>query len=223
MLYDIRKLGFESFDNLFVQRAAMLAQQCAVSSILHQGVLEEVVCVWRNALTEQQARTDERLQGIFKIYLTFAGHRLDERMREFAADRRSNLRELFRSSKTVETRHQRSVKCCGNFEFWRWDRSRCSSRVFLVLRFQYCLGHLLDEQWNAVGPIDQVLTDIRRKKFVAYNSVDDGVDVAPSESIDGDGGHVRKSNPGRLEFRPECNNEQHTKRFDPIHDAANQL
>ena len=97
------------------------------------------------------------------------------------------------------------------------------SRDFLAICLQYGLGHLLDEQGNAVGPIDQIFPELRWEKLVAGNSVNDGVDVATTKPIDGDGGHVWKADPWRHKFWSERNNEQHANDTIRSKNAADQF
>ena len=91
------------------------------------------------------------------------------------------------------------------------------SRVAFALRLQHRLGHLLHEQRNAVGALDDVLPDVRRELLVADDAVDHGVDIALRQPIEGEGRHVRPSDPGRLEFRPERHDQQHAKSANPVH------
>ena len=86
----------------------------------------------------------------------------------------------------------------------------------LALRLQHRLRHLLHEQGNAVGALDDVLPDARRQRLVADDAVDHGADFALRQPIDGEGGHVRSSDPGRLEFRPERHDQQYAKCRDPL-------
>ncbi len=53
--------------------------------------------------------------------------------------------------------------------------------------------------------------------LVADDAVDHGADVALCQPIDGEGGHMRPSDPGRLEFRPERHDQQHAKCRNPVH------
>jgi hypothetical protein len=99
------------------------------------------------------------------------------------------------------------VQAGGHRECRRRDRRGCAPRVALALRFQHRLGHFLDEQRNAVGTLDDVLPNARREELVGDNAVDHDVDIALRQPIDGERGHVRPSNPGRFEFRPERNDQ----------------
>src|SRR5262249_14536576 len=64
------------------------------------------------------------------------------------------------------------------------------------------LRYLLDEQGDAVGALDDILPDALRQHLVADEVVDHRADFTLRQSIDGEGSHVRPSDPGRIEFRP---------------------
>jgi hypothetical protein len=87
----------------------------------------------------------------------------------------------------------------------------------LAARFQHRLCHLLDEQGDAVGALDDVLPDALRQHLVADEVVDHRADFALRQSIDGECSHVRPSDPRRVEFRPERHDQQHRKGRDPVH------
>jgi hypothetical protein len=46
-------LALKGFGDTRVQRVSRLAQQRSVSCVLHQGMLEQVSCLRRHALSEQ--------------------------------------------------------------------------------------------------------------------------------------------------------------------------
>ena len=104
-------------------------------------------------------------------------------------------------------------------------RFLCDSplRFTLTLRIQHRLGHLLDEQWNAVGALDDVLADARRQRPVADDSLDEEIDVAPRQPIEGQRSHVRPSDPGRAEFRPESNKYQEPVAHGQVHHPGEQF
>src|ERR1700730_610796 len=87
----------------------------------------------------------------------------------------------------------------------------------LTLRFEDGLRHLLDEQGDAVSAIDDVLPDVRWEEFVAADAIDYGSDVALSQPIDCEGGYMRPSDPGWLEFRPERHEQKHAIACNPVH------
>jgi len=55
VLGDVRKLALDSLSDASVQGASRLAQERAVSRVLYQRVLEQVTCIGRHALPEQQS------------------------------------------------------------------------------------------------------------------------------------------------------------------------
>ena len=132
-------------------------------------------------------------------------------MGELPPDRRPDLRHLLGRAEPVEPRHQRGVQACGHRQGRGGNRRDSAPRFALALRLQHRLGHLLHEQGNAVRALDDVLPDVRRQQLVADDAVDHGIDFALRQPIDGEAGHVRPSDPGRLEFRPERHDQQHAK------------
>ena len=177
----------------------------------------------RHALPEQQTSRNETVERRSELCLRLAHHRSQQGMGKLAADRRPDLRHLLGGAEPVEPRHQRCVQACGDRQRRGRNRGGGPPRFALALRLQHRLGHLLHEQRNAVGALDDVLPDIRRELFVADDAVDHGVDVALRQPIEGEGGHVWPSDPGRLEFRPERHDQQHAKGRDPVHGPTEQL
>src|SRR5215471_19094164 len=103
-------------------------------------------------------------------------------------------------------------------------RPRCgrnnTDRLFsraLAFGFHHRLRHFLYEQWNTVSALDDVLPNACREKLVADNAVDHGADFALCQSIDGNGGHVRPSDPRRLELWPEREDQQHAESWYLVH------
>ena len=99
-------------------------------------------------------------------------------MGELPPDRRPDLRHLLGRAEPVEPRHQRGVQACRDRQGRRRNRGGGAPGFALALRLQHRLGHLLHEQRNAVGALDDVLPDARRQQLVADDAVDHGVDVA---------------------------------------------
>src|SRR6185436_3492086 len=90
----------------------------------------------------------------------------------------------------------------------RWSPRAGPLRVTLTLRVQHRLGYLLGEQRNAVGALDDVLPDARRQRSAADDSLDQEIDVARRQSMQGQLSHVGPSDHGWAEFRPESNEYQ---------------
>ena len=61
------------------------------------------------------------------------------------------------------------------------DGTAAAGAVALALSLQHRLCHLLYEQRNAVGALNDVLADFRGKKLVADDAVDHVGDVAPPQ------------------------------------------
>ena len=132
-------------------------------------------------------------------------------MRKLPPDRRADLRHLLGRPKPVEPRHQRGLQACRYRQSGGWNGSSGLLRCALAPRFQYRLGHFLHEQGNAIGALDDVLPNVRWEQLVADDAVDHRADFALCQPIDGEGGDVRPSDPGRLELWPERHEKQHRK------------
>ena len=138
-------------------------------------------------------------------------------MRELAPDGRPDLRHLLRWAEPVEARHQRGVQARGDRQGRGWNGGGSLLRVAFGLRFQYRLRHFLDEQRNAICALDNVLQHACRKGLIADDAFNHGGDFALPQPVDGESGHVRPSNPGRIEVWPEGNYQQHAKVPNAVH------
>jgi|SRR6516162_7528198 len=102
----------------------------------------------------------------------------------------------------------------------RWDRSGTPLRLALAFRLQHRLRHLLHEQRDAVGTLDNVLPNVCRQQLAAGNVVNHRVYVTMSQPVQGKRRYMGLSNPRSLELRSKCHDHQHAKRRDPIRYAA---
>jgi hypothetical protein len=141
-------------------------------------MLEQICRVWRHALPEQQTGGHETVERRCQLRFRLTHHRSQQRMRKLSPDRCADLRHLLGGAEPVEPRHQRRVQACWNRE--SGGRSRCNRALgrALAVRFQHRLRHLLYEQRNAVGALDDVLPDARRDELVANQPIDHGADFA---------------------------------------------
>ena len=80
-------------------------------------------------------------------------------MRELASYCGPDLCHFFGRPEPVEPRHQRRVQACRDANGRRWNGcDRALSGAF-TFRFQHRLRHFLNEQRNAIGTFDNVLSD----------------------------------------------------------------
>src|SRR6476660_6252412 len=103
------------------------------------------------------------------------------------------------------------MQACRNGQRRGRDRRNRALGTFLTTRLKYRLGHFLDEQWNAIGALHDVLPYAREQRLVASNTVDHGSDVALPQPIKGECCDVRLSDPRRLKFGPTRDDQQHAK------------
>src|SRR5437016_3898057 len=92
VLGDLRKLTFEGFGDSGMKRTSPLAQQCAVSRIPYQGMLEKVGRVRRATLLKQQTSPNETVKRRLQLRLRLAHDRSQQGVRELTSDRRPDLR-----------------------------------------------------------------------------------------------------------------------------------
>src|SRR5262249_27718722 len=88
------ELAFQGLCDASVKRASGLAQQRAIGGVLYKRMLEQVGCLRRNTLSEEQTSGGETIQRRSKLLFRFANHRSKERMGESPPDRCSNLCHL---------------------------------------------------------------------------------------------------------------------------------
>ena len=112
------------------------------------------------------------------------------------------------------------MQACRDSNGRRRDIGGRSARFAFALGLEHRLGHLLDEERNAVRALDDVLSDAGGQRLVADDPVDHGIDVAPRQAVDRERRHVRPSDPGRIELRPEGHDQQNAQARDPLHRAA---
>ena len=95
-------------------------------------------------------------------------------MRKLTTDRRPDLCHLLGRAEPVEPRHQGRMQARGDRQRRGGNRGRSLHRFQLAPGLQHRLCHLFYEQWDAVGALDDVLSDVRRQQLVADDAVDHG-------------------------------------------------
>src|SRR6516225_5319082 len=82
------------------------------------------------------------------------------------------------------------------------------------------LRHLLDEQGDTIGSLDDVLPDAGGQWLLPDDAINHRADVTLSQSIDGEECHIRSPYPGSVKFRPKCHDQQRRKGANPIDDPT---
>ena len=137
-------------------------------------------------------------------------------MGELPADGGTDQRHLLGRAEPVEPRHQRGVQGCGNRQGRGRNRRSGPPRFAFALGLQHRLRHLLHEQRNAVGALDNILANGRWDEAVPRDAVDHVDYITLPQPIDGERGYVRLPDPRRLELRPERHEKQHAQRSYPV-------
>ena len=132
-----------------MERLAAALEQAVVGGILDQRVLEAVGRLRSIALDEQNVGLGEPLQRRLQRALVEAGHGLEQRIRESAAQHRADLRGLARGAEPIEPRGERLLQ-------GRRDRLRAA----LFAALQQEARNLLDEQRDAAGALAHPFDDV---------------------------------------------------------------
>jgi hypothetical protein len=132
---------------------------------------------------EEQTCRQEAVECRPKLRLRLAHHGLQEGVRELASHCCADLCDFLRWAEPVEARHQRCVEACGNPNGRRWNSCSCSLSFPFAFSFQHCPCHFLNEQRDAVGAFDDVLSDTLWQRFVARYAVNHCSDFALAEAI----------------------------------------
>ena len=144
----------------------------------------------RNALSEQQTSAIRRSSADANSasgLLTTAASRACENSRPIAAPIcATSFAGPSRSSRAISE----ACKLAGTASAGEGIAATVRCDLAFAFGLQHRLGHLLDEQGNAVSALDNVLANIRRQRLVADNAVDHGVDIALCKPIDGESGHM---------------------------------
>src|SRR6516165_5038113 len=118
--------------------------------------------MWRDALPEQQTSLIKTIECRLELPLRLAHNCSQQSMRELAANCRPDLRHLLAGTEPVEPRHERGIEARRDRQCWRRNRGNRARGGSLAPCFQHRLGHLLYEQRNTVGTLDDVLPNACR-------------------------------------------------------------
>ena len=144
-----RRAVAQDFGGAAVQRLAAALEQAVVGRILDQRVLEAVVRLRSIALDEQNVGLGEPLQRRLQRAFVEAGHGLEQRIRESAAEHCADLRDLTRGAEPVEP--------CGE-RLLQGRRDRLRAALFAALQQE--ARNLLDEQRDAAGALAHPFDDV---------------------------------------------------------------
>ena len=90
-------------------------------------------------------------------------------------------------------------------------------------QFQHRLRHFLHKQRDTISVRDDVLANAWRKQLVTDDAVNQGTNFALCQPVDSERGHVRPSNPRRVELGPKRHNQQHPEGWYLVDDATEQF
>ena len=149
-----RRAVAQDFGGAAMQRLTAALEKALVGGVLDQRVLEAVGRLRPIALDEQEVGLGEPLQSRSQRALIEAGHGLEQRVREIAAQHCADLRDLARRAEPVEPRGERLLQ-------GRRDRLRAA----LLAALQQEARNLLDEQRDAAGALAHPFDNVPRQRM----------------------------------------------------------
>ena len=193
-----------------VQLSPPAPEHRGVGGVLHQRVLERVGRLGRRSAPGDQAGGRQPLERRVELRRRQARHRGNQRVGEFASDRGADLRHVLGRGEPVEARHQRGLQR----RRYRERRQRSVEHVAVRhLTQQPALeqraGQFLDEQRHAVGVRENLLDDGVGQRLVPGDAGNDAGAVAAAKAAQRHHRHMRLADPGRLELRPDRDDQQH--------------
>ena len=132
-------------------------------------------------------------------------------MGELPSDGSADLRHFLDRAKPIEPRNQRGLQRRRYGE----RRKRCVEHVASWASHATAplsssvLAQFLDEQRHAIGVRKNLLDDGVGQRLALGDAVDDAGAVAAAEAAQGQHRHMRLADPGRLDLRPERDDQQH--------------
>ena len=160
-------------------------------------MLEAVVRLRSIALDEQNVGLGEPLQRRLQRALVEAGHGLEQRIRESAAQHCADLRGLTRGAEPIEPRGERLLQ-------GRRDRLRAA----LFAALQQEARNLLDEERDAAGALAHPFDDVPWQRMTGREFTNHLRDLHAIERRQRDHAMVRPHAPGRAELRPRRRDDQ---------------
>ena len=138
-------MAFEGFGDTGVKRASRLAQQRAIGRVLHKGMLEQVGRMRRRALPEKQTSRNETIERRSQLRLRLTRHRIQQGMRS-SRPIAAPICETSLAGPSGRVAPSATLAGLQGPPGWVTEWQRPLERCALATRFQYRLGHLLDER-----------------------------------------------------------------------------
>ena len=170
---DIRELNFEGFGDTGVKLAPRFAQQGAVGGVLHERVLEEIGRIggapWRESSPDCRSRSSAEPSSLPGQ----ARHGGKQGMGKLPPDRRAGLRHALAGPSRSSRAISEACRLAGTASAGEGTDAIVRAAA-PALGLQHRLRHLLHEQRDAVGALDDILPDVVGKRPVAGDLLDQG-------------------------------------------------
>src|SRR6266404_4749995 len=203
---------------------ASTAQQGAIDCVLHQRVLEGVLCIGWGAPLEDQFGAYELRQGPVHLVLRHSRDGADQLMRERPSEGRTDLRHLAHGCQAIEPCQERGLERGRDGKPKHGpSRIKAVARVGQHAALDHRLGQFLDEQRYAIGPIDDMFGDLLGQRLASGHPQDHLGALSRGQTTEADLCHVRAPDPGRRELWPEGDDQQGPEGGHPVDDEVQQV
>ena len=214
----------QGLGNAPVQHLPATLEQVLVGYVLNQRVLESVNGFRRLTAAEHKLRVLKLGERVLQRRLVEPDQRAQQKIRELAPDRGTDLGDLPHRGQAVEARHQRVMERRGDGE--RGQRSIEPIAIGVLNEdagFQHRLGQFLDEQWVAIRLDHDLFCHFGGQRAAARHPRDHAFDVRAVETAQRQGADIEQTNPRRLELRPEGEQRQYWELANPLDSEVEQF
>src|SRR5882724_9006063 len=224
-----RDLWPQALDRLRDARMQLLTgrfEQGGVGRVADERVLEAVRMMRRRPTSLDESRQAQLAERRGQLRLGASGYRPDDVLIELPTDAGGDLRYLACRSQTVETRHERILKCRRNSQRRKWASKleiAMASRCLPDRRFEDRFRQFLDEQRYALRAAENGFDDDWRQRPFTCRHLDELPGCWPPEAIEAKQRDVREIRPRRLLVRPQGDDEKDRQNPDPVHHSFEQL
>ena len=187
-------------------------EQRRVGDVLDERVLEEVPRARGPASLVNQLGGGELRERAQQRRLVHQGHRLDQLVRELAAEDRAELGHLARGAEAIESGHERVLQCGRNRQRREGPGQHVAVRFLAQQpRFQDHLEQLFDEERHPVGLGDHLPQHLGRKALALRQVSRHLLHVRLGEPAQRDVAQRRAGWPARRELEPRGQQRQHSR------------
>jgi hypothetical protein len=194
-----------------MQKLAVALEKRPVRGVLHKCMLEQERGFWQRAAPENQAGIDKLIQGGAQRAIIVICHRRDQLVRELPTNGCADLRNI-----PGDRDPDGQAATSERREAWQEQQALDAAprrqelrRPARLLRLPGPPSSVLPQTADTVGAVNDLRHDFVGKGIVLCHVCDQRRGHAAIESAQGDGRHMRLTDPQRLEVGTEGDYQKH--------------